>query len=50
MNGHSSTANVFGVPVECLPIAVSTLFGIIIVRYEIVHDMRFKPLHCKRNF
>jgi hypothetical protein len=25
-------------------------YGIIIVRYETVHDMRSKPLHRKRNF
>jgi hypothetical protein len=33
-------------PTRCL----KSLFGILIVRYETVQDMRFKSLHCKRNF
>ena len=51
MNGHCSAANAFGMPVEHLPISLSQPpYGIIIVRYETVHDMRSKPLHRKRNF
>ena len=51
MNRHCSTANVFEISDERLPNALSrSPFVIIIVRYETVHDMHFKPLHCKGNF
>jgi hypothetical protein len=51
MNRHCGTANVFEISDERLSTALSrSPFGIIIVRYEIVHDMHFKPLHCKGNF